>query len=119
MPDPTEPPREPDSLAGSPELFATNLLLVRAIENQIDRIEITRSSSEITVQLLKDEHEYEQETLTETTSSWSDIVDRFKEQTTFEDDDSGELKPSIPAAETIRQISVTYEDTKITLTFDY
>ncbi len=113
--------RETDELAGSPELFATNLLMVRALENSLKRIEIRNQDNEITVQLFADDNDYERETLTEDTGKWTDILDRFREITDFYDDgtDHGELQPNLPNTYSYETIEATYEDSKLTITFQY
>lgn len=113
---PNEPPRDPDSLAGSPELFATNLLLVRAIENEIDRITIERTSSEITVQLIKEDTDYDPETLTERTDKWNDIVERFRDHTRPDETDGGwgiVLEPNIPAADSVEDFRIEIDENRI------
>lgn len=115
---PDQPPRDPDSLAGSPELFATNLLLVRAIENEIERITIDRSSSEITVQLMKADQDYEPETLTEQTEKWGDIVERFRGHTLSGASEEGwgsVLEPNIPAANSVDELRIQFGNDRIEL----
>lgn len=118
---PSEPPRDPDSLAGSPELFATNLLLVRAIDNEIERITIDRAPDEITVQLIKEGQDYDPETLTERTDKWDDIVERFREHTVSGEADAWGtvLEPNIPAADTVEEIRIQFEEDCIELRFNH
>lgn len=122
MPSSDEPPREPDSLAGSPELFATNLLLVRAIDNEIDRILIERSPGEITVQLVDESRDYDPETLTEDLDHWDAIVERFQDYTRPDKDASGEgtiLEPNIPAADNVEEIRIKMSDNQLDIVFDH
>lgn len=113
--------RTPDELTGSPELFATNLLLVRAIDNQINRIIIEKLSAEIIVQLHHPDKDYEEETLTEDTSTWSDIRERFKDITEFDDSakNKGILKPKIPASKTLDRLEVQYDTDTIDINLHF
>lgn len=114
--------RTPDELTGSPELFATNLLLVRAIENSIDSIEIKKEPDAVTVQLISSETDYDRETLTEKMNIWSKIKDRFKSITEFESDSSkkGTLEPNIPIDEQeLESMKITYHDESIVIDLNY
>lgn len=122
MSTPDESPREPDSLAGSPELFATNLLLVRAIDNRIERITMERTGDAILVQLFEAEREHEPETLTEDTGKWDSIVERFEDYTRPEKEASGEgtvLEPNIPSAENVDEIRIQFTSNQLEITFDH
>lgn len=104
------PPGDGDNLVGSPELFATNLLLVRAIEHDMNRVTIRRTDEGIRVQNHHDDQQYDPEILTEDLSKWTEIRDRFEAMTEFDDDRSGTLKPSTPAVDNIDHIGVEYPD---------
>ena len=111
--------RSPDDLTGSPELFATNLLLVRAMDQELDRIEIARHDDSIGVTLVASDRDYEEETLTEETDNWSKIVERFQTMTEFETDEYGSLQPSIPVQDPVDEMEIHYEDDQITVSFHY
>lgn len=112
--------RSPDDLTGSPELFATNLLIARGIENDLDIIRIEKKSAEISVTLESDQDHFDPETLTEDTTSWSDIQERFKSMTSFDDSSdasSGTLEPKTPLSERIKSIKINFSSNLITLKF--
>jgi len=111
--------RSTDDLTGSPELFASNLLLVRAMDQQLDKINITRHDDAIGVTMYSSDREYDEETLTERTEKWTQIVDRFESMTDFEDDRKGILDPSIPVHDPVKEMTVRYEDNQITISFRY
>lgn len=111
--------RSPDDLTGSPELFASNLLLVRAMDQQLDKIEIARHEDSIGVTLFSSERNYDEETLTERTEKWTSIVDRFQSMTNFENETDGILEPSIPVRDPVDEITVRYENGQITISFGY
>jgi len=111
-----------DELTGSPELFASNLLVVRAIEHEMNSVVIRRTDEKVLVQNIHDERNYEEETLTEQLEKWSEIQERFQSMTTFSDDNSntGELTPNTPATRSVDRIEISYpDDSTIKLTFHY
>lgn len=112
--------RDGDDLTGSPELFATNLLLVRAMDNRLSRIEVNRHEDRVGVQLFSSERDYEEETLTEQLDTWPKIVDRFEEITDFEEPgETGRLNPTIPVDDAVTAMKVRYDEGQITLSFTY
>lgn len=110
-----------DDLTGSPELFATNLLVVRAIEHDMNAVTLRKGDGEITVKNQHDDREYEKETLTEDVTMWTDIKERFQSMTEFgEDQTSGTLSAKTPATERVESIAIAYPDEEtIKLTFHY
>ncbi|MFB6344301.1 MAG: hypothetical protein ABEK50_00810 [bacterium] len=120
MDNPTWNDREQDPLVGSPELFVSNLVLVRAIENGLTKIEITREEDGITVQNEKDGEGYDRETLTDDPNKWKDIVERFKSMTESGDEGEKYLKPKTPATGKVDTIRIEYSDSEtIVLTLTY
>jgi len=113
--------REQDPLVGSPELFATNLLLVRAIEQGISEIHIENRDDQVQVQNIHPNREYPSETLTEEPGQWEKIHRRFREMTDFDKTDShGRLKPNTPAQKQVDRIEARYpEPSRIELSFFY
>lgn len=112
--------REGDDLTGSAELFATNLLLVRAMDNRLDKIEVTRHEDRIGVQLYSSDRDYEEETLTENLDTWPKIVDRFEELTDFEEPgETGRLNPTIPVDDAVDEMRIDYDEEQLTVTFEY
>lgn len=108
-----------DPLAGSPELFATNLLLTRCIENRMVAAHLRRENG-VHVHLEGPEGTLEEETLTEEDSRWSDVRDRFREMTNFDEEQSGELELTTPAAGQVKTVRVSYPDPDtIHVRFDY
>lgn len=118
MDNPNFSDRSPDPLAGSPEQFATNLLIVNAIEQGLNAIELERTNTEVIVKLYNDERQYEAETLTEYPERWSDIRDKFREKTEFSNNEqSGIFKPSIPATNSVDEIPIEFKNNAIEITF--
>lgn len=113
--------RTDDDLAGSPELFTTNLLLMRAIENATDAVEIKNQSDQITVQFHDTERDSQPETLTEASSAWKNIRKRLEHFTEWDSVDSqtGQLKPNIPTADTVTSMDVAFTDDTIQINFNY
>lgn len=113
--------REQDPLVGSPELFATNLLLVRAIEQGMTEIQIRNHGDHVEVQNIHPKREYPSETLTEEPDRWEKIRQRFRDMTEFEENDQeGLLKPSTPAQNQVDRIEASYpEPNRIVLSFVY
>lgn len=112
--------RDGDDLTGSPELFATNLLLVRAMDNRLNRIEVNRHDDRVGVQLFSSDRDYEEETLTENLDAWAKIVDRFEGITDFEEPgETGRLIPTIPVDDAVEEMKVNYDDGLIAVTFEY
>jgi hypothetical protein len=114
-------PNGGDDLTGSPELFASNLLIVRAIEHGMTGVTIRRENDGIIVQNEHPDREYDKETLTEDTGIWSDIVERFRSMTVEREDASTDrLKPKTPATEQVESIEIRYPDEEtIELTFQH
>lgn len=98
-----------DPLTGSPELFATNLLLTRCIENRMKAAHFRRDNG-VHVKLEGPDETLEEETLTETDARWSDVRDRFRTMTNFEQEQTGELNLTTPAARQIDTIRISYPD---------
>lgn len=113
--------RESDDLTGSPELFATNLLLVRAIDNSVESVTMTKETDRIAVQLFAEDRDYEPETLTEDTDQWSTIKSRFQAMTNFDENDENEgtLEPNLPKSGKVSSIRVSYGDGNLVLDFHY
>ncbi len=111
--------RSADNLTGSPELFASNLLLVRAMDQQLNKIEIRRHNDAIGVLLYSSDREYDEETLTEQTEKWSPIVERFESLTNFNNDREGILEPSIPVQDPVEKMTIRYDQNEIIISFHY
>lgn len=113
--------RQQDPLVGSPELFATNLLLVRAIEQGMSEIHIENHEDHVQVQNIHPDRQYPSETLTEKAGQWEKIHKRFQNMTEFDDNDSqGRLKPNTPAQKQVNRIIARYpEPDRIELCFFY
>ncbi len=105
-----DPPPGSDPLSGSPELFATNLLITRCIENGMHGVRLRRTGEGVTVRLEHPDREHEEETLTDDPARWEDVRDRFRALTEPRPDGPDELCPRTPAAERVRRITIEYPD---------
>lgn len=108
MDNPTWQDRTPDELAGTPELFATNLVLVEAIKNKLQRLIIKRHPDRVTVTLVNRSGETRQETLTESPDRWSKIRERFQSMTESHENKPSLLRTNIPAADAITEMRIQY-----------
>lgn len=110
-----------DDLTGSPELFASNLLIVRAIEHGMDQVTIQLEDGAVAVQNHHPEQDYDKEILTENTEIWADIRERFQDMTEFEErNDRGLLSSNIPATGRTEKITVAYPNEQtIEISFHY
>lgn len=116
----SDPSPGPDPLSGSPELFATNLLISRCIENRMDGVRLRRTEEGVRVYLEHPDRDHDEETLTDDPSRWEDVRDRFRSLTEPRPEGADELCPRTPAAEQVQSIRVEYPDPEtIQLRFDY
>lgn len=96
-------PTTGDPLTGKPELFATNLLLKRALEQGVERIVFRREGNRVIVRLHHPDREYEPETLSEQPDTWDRLTERL---TGLIDEESGEFQPGFPPPESVRSIEL-------------
>ncbi len=120
MDNPTWEDRTPDELAGTPELFASNLVIVEAIEKNLRGLELIREPEGVTVIMHYPSGKEVEETLTENPENWERVTERFRSITEFDSDRKGELKPQTPARDKLDAITIEYhEDDTISIRFRY
>lgn len=120
MDNPTWDNRTPDELAGSPELFASNLVIVEAIEKNLRGLELIRGTDAVTVIMHYPSGKDVEETLTEDPGRWEQVTERFRSMTEFETERKGVLKPQTPVREKLEAISIEFHDDEtISIRFRY
>lgn len=94
-----------DSLTGKPELFATNLLLKRALDQRVHSITFRHEGNRVEVQLEHPEEDLEAETLSEEPETWDRVIDRLRDHT-----ESGEFQPQFPGPDELDSIQFEMPD---------